>query len=85
MQNCRMSFFEEKTYMKRAFSFDTSLNEVKFRDFVNGNLSLVLSLRELNFPSRELRKFGENQILRTVSEIKVRAKSIPSIKTLSLD
>ena len=56
--------------MIRAFSFDTYLNEVKFRDFVNENLSLILSSRELNFASGELKKFGESYILQTVSEIK---------------
>ena len=62
--------FWRKTCMIRAFSFGTYLNEVKFRDFVNENLSLILSSRELNFASGELKKFGESYILQTVSEIK---------------
>ena len=55
--------------MIRAFSFGTYLNEVKFRDFVNVDLSFIFSSRELNFASGELEKFGKNYILQTVSEI----------------
>ena len=61
--------FWRKTCMIRAFSFGTYLNEVKFRDFVNVNLSFIFSSRELNFASGELEKFGKNYILQTVSEI----------------
>ena len=61
--------FWRKTCMIRAFAFGTYLNKVKFRDFVNANLSFILSSRELNFASGEFEKFGENYIFQTVSEI----------------